>query len=624
VNVKPSAIFNQAVTASSVVFTVRDSANAAVAGSTSYEAATNTAIFTPAAALSYNTAYTATVNGATNSAGQSMGSAYAWTFSTTAAALLPAVTSAFPAGNATSVEVSSKPRVTFNQPVTASSVSFTLKNAANAPTAGTMAYDASTSSATFSPATPLAYSTTYTATVSGATNSSGQAMAAPYTWSFTTADQPAACPCTVFSPDAVPATPNTDDSNAVEVGMKFRADSAGTVSGIRFYKGNSNTGTHTGHLWSASGALLASVTFSGETTSGWQQALFSSPVPIAANTTYVVSYYAPDGFYSSSSGFFNTSTDKAPLHGLAGGADGPNGVYKYGATAFPTDSFNNSNYWVDVVFNMASAGAAPAVAAVSPANNSSGVAESIKPTATFNQAVTPASVVFTVKDAGGTATAGTVTYDAGTNTATFSPSATLAYSTTYTASVSGATNAAGATMTAPFAWSFTTKAAPTACPCSVFSPSAIPATVNTNDKKAVEVGMKFRADVAGTVTGVRFFKGSSNTGTHVGHLWTATGTLLATVTFTGETASGWQQALFSGPVPISANTTYVVSYSAPVGSYSSTRDYFSGASADNAPLHGLASGVDGANGVFRYGSNVFPNDSFRSTNYWVDVVFNRN
>jgi hypothetical protein len=151
----------------------------------------------------------------------------------------------------------------------------------------------------------------------------------------------------------------------------------------------------------------------------------------------------------------------------------------------------------------------------------------------------------------------------------------------------------------------------------------VPATPNTNDKKSVEVGMKFRSDVAGTVSGVRFFKGSANTGTHVGHLWTASGSLLASVTFLAESASGWQEAMFSTPVQISANTTYVVSYSAPAGSYSSTSNYFAAGSADNAPLHGLASGVDGANGVYRYGSNVFPTDSFKSTNYWVDVVFNR-
>ena len=52
--------------------------------------------------------------------------------------------------------------------------------------------------------------------------------------------------------------------------------------------------------------------------------------------------------------------------------------------------------------------------------------------------------------------------------------------------------------------------------------------------------MKFRADSAGTVTGVRFYKAAANTGTHVGALWTAGGTQLAQATFTNETASGWQ------------------------------------------------------------------------------------
>ncbi|WP_237563610.1 DUF4082 domain-containing protein [Arthrobacter sp. H-02-3] len=133
--------------------------------------------------------------------------------------------------------------------------------------------------------------------------------------------------------------------------MKFRSDVAGTVTGVRFYKGSSNTGTHTGHLWSASGTLLASVTFSGETASGWQQASFSSPVSITANTTYVVSYQAPNGFYSANSGYFSSAADNVPLHGLASGTDGANGVYNYGATAFPTSSYNNTNYWVDVIFS---------------------------------------------------------------------------------------------------------------------------------------------------------------------------------------------------------------------------------------------------------------------------------
>ena len=62
--------------------------------------------------------------------------------------------------------------------------------------------------------------------------------------------------------------------------------------------------------------------------------------------------------------------------------------------------------------------------------------------------------------------------------------------------------------------------------------------------------MKFTSEVFGTVTGVRFYKVSANTGTHIGSLWSASGTLLASATFTGETASGWQQVNFSTPVQI--------------------------------------------------------------------------
>ncbi|WP_251599334.1 DUF4082 domain-containing protein, partial [Arthrobacter sp. GN70] len=117
------------------------------------------------------------------------------------------------------------------------------------------------------------------------------------------------------------------------------------------YKGSQNTGTHTGYLWSGTGSLLASVTFTNETASGWQQATFNTPVAITANTTYLVSYYAPNGNYSATSGYFSSAADNPPLHGLASGTDGPNGVYNYGNAAFPTNSYNNTNYWVDAIFS---------------------------------------------------------------------------------------------------------------------------------------------------------------------------------------------------------------------------------------------------------------------------------
>jgi peptidoglycan/xylan/chitin deacetylase (PgdA/CDA1 family) len=157
---------------------------------------------------------------------------------------------------------------------------------------------------------------------------------------------------------------------------------------------------------------------------------------------------------------------------------------------------------------------------------------------------------------------------------------------------------------------------------SIWSNSAKPVVAADPEVGAGEVGVKFRSDVNGYITGIRFYKASTNTGTHIGSLWTDTGTLLATATFTNETASGWQQVTFSTPVVITANTVYVASYHMNVGHYSDDPDYFAGKGVDNPPLHALADGVSGENGVGAAGStSTFPNQGWRSSNYWVDVVF---
>ena len=158
------------------------------------------------------------------------------------------------------------------------------------------------------------------------------------------------------------------------------------------------------------------------------------------------------------------------------------------------------------------------------------------------------------------------------------------------------------------------------CPCSIWPSTATPANPNEPDSSSVELGVKFRTDAAGSITGIRFYKSSQNTGTHVGRLWTATGTLLGSVTFTGETSSGWQTAKFAGPVPVSANTTYIASYSAPNGHYADDAGYFSGRSVDSPPLHALRSGVDGPNGVWG-DAGTFPTNNYVDSNYWVDVLF---
>jgi hypothetical protein len=163
---------------------------------------------------------------------------------------------------------------------------------------------------------------------------------------------------------------------------------------------------------------------------------------------------------------------------------------------------------------------------------------------------------------------------------------------------------------------------PPDCPCTDWSSSTTPSQVDSGDSSAIEIGVRFRADFDGYITGIRFYKATRNTGTHIGNMWSNTGSLLASAAFTNETGSGWQQVSFSNPVAITANTTYVASYFAPSGHYSDTGGYFANSGADAPPLHFLKNGVDGSNGVYSYSSSsTFPTSSFHATNYWVDVVY---
>jgi hypothetical protein len=156
-----------------------------------------------------------------------------------------------------------------------------------------------------------------------------------------------------WSPYAVPGKPAyTNDSQAVELAIRFTSDVAGFIRGIRFYKGTTNTGTHTGHLWRISdSSLLGTLTFTNETVSGWQEGFFATPIPITAGISYLASYHAPNGNYAIDEYYFNTQgIDKPPLH--APGNPTINGRYRYTSTGpFPDLPFKFSNYWVDVIFS---------------------------------------------------------------------------------------------------------------------------------------------------------------------------------------------------------------------------------------------------------------------------------
>ncbi|WP_147268692.1 DUF4082 domain-containing protein [Sphaerisporangium album] len=535
----------------------------------------------------------------------------------------PAAVSITPTPGSSSVPTTVQPKITFGEPIQADSATFTLKDATDSAVAGTVSLDATRESLTFVPAAPLAPNERFTVSVSGAKDDGGNTMTSPIGFSFTTAKPWTAgvCPCTVWPETTVPAEPSVNDNGSVELGVKFQTTMDGFIEGVRFYKGPGNTGTHVGTLWSASGQELATATFTDESTQGWQEVHFNTPVPVTKDTTYVASYHAPSGHYAATGGGLSSQVTSTPLRVLASSGSGGNGLYRYGSRAFPTESWGSTNYWVDVIFTKIADTTAPYVTAKSPDHGGTGVAIGTAVTATFSEPIVANTVAITVKNAADQTVAGTHTVNEAGTMLTFTPDAPLAQSTTYTVTVSGAKDESDNTMTST-SWSFTTGGA-TSCPCSIWPSNAVPAHPEDSDAAAVELGVKFTAEMDGQVTGVRFYKGAGNTGTHLGHLWSATGTMLAAGTFTDETATGWQTLIFETPVSIVAGQVYVASYLAPNGHYAGDGGYFNAGPVDNSPLHAVANGGPaGGNGVYRYGSDPgFPASSYNGANYWVDVLF---
>jgi hypothetical protein len=555
--------------------------------------------------------------------------------------------------------------------------------------------------------------TAYTFTVT-ATNVVGTGPSSNATGLATPEASAPACPCTIFGA-STPATPDSGDGNSVDLGVAFTVDQPGYLDGIRFYKSAANIGTHVGDLWTSTGGNLGQVTFSNETASGWQQAMFLTPVAVTPGVTYVASYLAPSGHYAVAGAALATANiDSPPLYALATTTT-PDGLYVYGGSAaFPTSSYNASNYYVDAIFtqNPLMVPSAPTGVTALPANNSAvvswtgptnnggepvssytvtpyvgstaltptvvsgsppatsvtvsgltngtaytftvaatnavgqGAASSPSSSVTPEPAVTapgtPTGVVataglnsvtvsWTAPNNGGStitsyavtpylgSTAQTPTVISGSPAAVSAAISGLTNGKTYTFTVL-ATNAMGSGAASVPSNPASPESSTPTCPCTIFG-SSNPAMLDSGEASAVNLGVAFTADVNGYIAGVRFYKASTNTGTHVGNLWSATGSRLAQATFTNETASGWQQVYFSSPVAVTAGSTYVASYLAPNGHYSATSQAFLAGGIDLPPLHALANSVT-PDGLYLYGTTpAFPANSYNETNYSVDVIF---
>src|SRR6202165_2811393 len=205
-NTVVTATFSKAMnpaTINTTTFTLTSgSPPVAVAGVVTYDASSNTAIFTPSSTLTVSTTYTATITtGATDLFGNTLAADKVWTFTTnsTLSTTPPTVISVTP-GNGVCPDTTVT--ATFSEamnPTTINTTTFTLTGPGGA-VAGAVTYDVPSRVATFTQTSPpLALGATYTATITtGAQDLFGVPLASAKVWTFTTSATP--CPGTIPFP----------------------------------------------------------------------------------------------------------------------------------------------------------------------------------------------------------------------------------------------------------------------------------------------------------------------------------------------------------------------------------------------------------------------------------------
>lgn len=415
-----SATFNEAIKCSTIaspatVFAVAGPGGVAVTGTVSCTG--SVATFTPTANLAVNTLYTATITTGTQSlAGTPLASNYVWTFRTLPAPTPPTVISTVPANGATGVAINRALSATFSvamDPATVDAATFTLTATGGASVTGVVTYVAAGSVATFTPTAALAPSTAYTAKITaGAMDINGTALASNYTWSFTTAAASSGTPPTVSSTTPLIGATGTPINQIVSAAFN-QAMNPATI--------NSTTFTLTGPGTTTVSGLVAYAAVGNSLT-------FTPTATLAPSTLF-------------------TATITTGAQNLAGTALASNYVWTFstGTTTATT---------------------APEIVSTVPTNAATGVPLNQAVSATFTEAINPLTITnatFQLTGPGGTAIAGTVSYDAINFIATFTPTVPLIASSNYIATVTnGVTDLAGNPLGATGAanpWHFTTGTA---------------------------------------------------------------------------------------------------------------------------------------------------------------------
>ena len=416
-----TARFNKAMnptTLNTSSFTVTGPAGATVTGTVTYSG--TTATFTPATLLAPNSMYTATIStGATDAMGTALASNFVWSFTT---GTIPTVISTNPVNGAINIPINRKITATFSEAmnpttVTAAGVFSLTVTSGGAVVPGTMTYVTGANTVIFSPTVNLLPNTQFTATISTAAKSAaGNGLAANYVFSFTTGATADLTAPTIISTVPASAAINVPTNQTITATFSKTMDPSTIVA----------SGTFTVAVAGVGGAAVAgTVSYSGTT------ATFKPTANLAASTQF-------------------TATITAAAKDLSGNA--------LGAGVAP----NPWNFTTGAGPNTT----APTITLTSPANADPNVVLNKTVNATFSTAMDPLTITapgtFTLAVAGvnGAAVIGTVTYDAQTKIATFTPSANLTASTQYTATVTNAAkDLAGNALAAglvPNPWSFTT------------------------------------------------------------------------------------------------------------------------------------------------------------------------
>jgi len=450
--------FSEAIdpaTINAASFIVRTSSGAAVPGMLSYNAATRVATFTPSPPLTSNTAYTVTIVGSVRDvAGNEMGANVVSTF-TTGDNVAPRVESTTPVDLATNVPTNVILSATFSEAMdsaTINAMTFLLRSTqSGAAVLGTVKYNPSTFTATFTPSSPLLGATTYTATITiGAKDVAGNPLTESRSWTFITVDNTAPTVRTVSPGDSASGVAIT---SAVTVTFSEPMN-ASTITTTTFNLRNTGTGA----------PVAGTITYNAAANS----ATFTPSAPLANGTNYTVTVT-------------KGVTD-------IGGNPLANQFTSTFTTAQPADVTR------------------PTVVATAPRDSATGVATNTVVTATFNEPMDPTSInsstVRLTAQGGGAAVAGMVSYNPGTNTATFTPLTPLANFTTYTLTVTtGVKDVTGNMLATDFTSRFTTlldTIAPTVITTS-------PANDSTNVSRSVAVTVTFNENMnPATINGDTF------------------------------------------------------------------------------------------------------------------------